>query len=115
MFVALLKSLWIFLENILNGVYEESDITKVREDPRFVELYLKHNKGDVDKAVKFMHTSLEWRKSFGVKGQLCNNFEFRSSNNVALKSWSAVEWWEIEKYRAKWYKINGLVTFQNKC
>lgn len=61
-------------ENILNGVYEESDIIKVREDPRFVELYLKHNKGDVDKAVKFMHTSLEWRKSFGVKDLTSSSF-----------------------------------------
>ena len=86
-FLALFMSFLILLENILNGVYEESDIIKVREDSRFVELYLKHNKGDVDKAVKFMHTSLEWRKSFGVKSQLCIYFEtFMMFSNCDLQS-----------------------------
>ncbi|ESN99650.1 hypothetical protein HELRODRAFT_84160, partial [Helobdella robusta] len=50
------------------------DIERIKTDDHLLNAYLEHNKFDIEKAVAFLHTSLEWRKSFNVKELSASSF-----------------------------------------
>ncbi|XP_002737832.1 motile sperm domain-containing protein 2-like [Saccoglossus kowalevskii] len=53
-------------DDIANGAYDQRDVQKVRSDDFYVKLFLLHSKGSYDFALEVIHSSLKFRKDFGV-------------------------------------------------
>ena len=59
-----------FADAIRNEVYDERDILRLNSEDEYAMCFLHHAKGNLDKAVTLVDTSLKWRREIGLNGRL---------------------------------------------
>lgn len=62
------RSKFVSLGSINSGVYDEKDIERIRVDDENARAYLRHQKGNVEKAAAMMDSVLKWRQEMEING-----------------------------------------------